>query len=476
MQLDLQMKILIVEDFGFTRRIETRALNKIGFFNIVEAPDGKAAIEMLRSDDEIRLIISDWNMPSVNGYELLKWVRASEKHAELPFIMVTAQAEKEDMKRVMEAGANGFLTKPFTFEEVSRVIEEALDMAEREVREIPQKTPTGKVQLSVGHIQITDHLVLGVLKHLIGTGALTPRTFELEPKCMSGWNPVQRAVEEAEVDAAFIMAPIAMDIFSAGAPIKLVLLAHRNGSICVRNKPSDGGRSYREFCKDKVFYIPHVLSVHHMLSRMMFERLGLSAGLVGHEDLDVTFEVIPPVMMPEFLTTSKDSCGFMVAQPIGTKTVFDNDAEMVFLSGQVWERHPCCVVVMQDKIIEANPEVVQEFTDLLVKAGDFIEANPEKAAEIAVDFLDPEEELQLSVPILKSVLSEQHGVSAADLYPLADDFRMMQKYMVETMGVGTEIDFSRFIDTRFAEKSCPEPPEGRRPSVIHDFNGIVSQL
>jgi CheY-like chemotaxis protein/ABC-type nitrate/sulfonate/bicarbonate transport system substrate-binding protein len=475
MSLDLQMKILIVEDFGVTRKLESKALKKIGFSSIIEAENGGVAIEKLKTEKNIGLVISDWNMPEVNGYELLKRMRSDDAFKRIPFIMVTAQAEKEDSARVIEAGANGFITKPFTFEELKHILETIFDVEKQKDREIPQRTASGKIKLTVGHIQITDHLVLGVLKNLIDTNQIVPRHFELETRCLSGWNPVQKALEKGEVDAALIMAPIAMDLFSYGAPIKLILFAHKNGSICVRNTRNRIDVS-TPFCKKKYFYIPHVLSVHHMLSSMLFRETGLNAGLVGRKDLDVIFEVIPPVMMPEFLATSPDVCGFMVAQPIGTKTVFDGDAEMLFLSGELWEHHPCCVVVIQEKIIRTHPDAVHEFVDVLVKSGTFIEKNPLKAAQIAVDFLDPEEELRLNVPMLESVLSEHHGIRTHDLYPVIEDLDMIQRYMFEKMGVGKIIDLEKFVDAGFAEAICPQPEGGRKPSVFHDPSAFVKKF
>jgi len=476
MALDLGMKILIVEDFNVTRKLEIKALAKIGFHNIVEAENGESAIQKLREEKDIDLIISDWNMPVVNGYEFLKWVRSDESYRNIPFVMVTAQAEKKDSSKVIEAGADYFITKPFTYEELKRILEKVFAIERKELRDIPQKTPSGKIRLKVGHIQITDHLVLGVLEHLIKKGEFAPQYFELETVCMSGWNPVQKSLEKAEVDAAFIMAPIAMDLFGFGVPIKLVLLAHKNGSICVRNKRGSAGVSFQEYCRNKMFYIPHVLSVHHMLSDMLFREIGLHAGLVGTKGLDVIFEVIPPVMMPEFLGESEDACGFMVAQPIGTKTVFDGNAQMLFLSGEMWEHHPCCVVALQEKIIAAHPDAVHEFTDLLVKSGQFIEKNPETAAEIALDFLDPEEELQLTIPVLKSVLSEHHGIRTDDLYPPLEDLEKIQRYMSEKMGIGTMIDLEKFVDLRFADAVCPKPEGGRKPSFFHDPKKIVNRL
>ncbi|MEE4358829.1 MAG: response regulator [Desulfococcaceae bacterium] len=476
MALKLEMKILLVEDFNVTRKLEIKALNKIGFSNIMEAENGETAVRKLKEEKDIELIISDWNMPEMNGFDFLKWVRSEKEYQHIPFIMVTAQAEKKDASKVIEAGASHFITKPFTYEELKRILEKVFSVQQKERGDIPHKTASGKIRLKVGHIQITDHLVLGVLEHMIGRGTYSPKHFELETVCMSGWNPVQKSLEKAEVDAAFIMAPIAMDLFSYGVPIKLVLLAHKNGSICVRNKRGGSNVTFPEYCKNKMFYIPHVLSVHHMLSDMLFREIGLNAGLVGTEGLDVIFEVIPPVMMPEFLGESEDACGFLVAQPIGTKTIFDGNAELLFLSGEMWEHHPCCIVAMQDKIVESYPDAVHEFTDLLVKCGQFIENNPEEAAEIAIEFLDPEEELQLTVPVLKSVLSEHHGIRTHDLYPSLEDLDKIQRYMVQKMGIGTMIDLEKFVDPRFADAVCPEPEGGRKPSFFHDPKLIVDKF
>lgn len=476
MALDLQIKILVVEDFNVTRKLEIKALKKIGFTNIIEAENGKKGIEEIKQENDIGLIISDWNMPEVNGFELLQWVRSNENYKDIPFIMVTAQAEKKDSTLAIDTGANNFITKPFTFEELKHVLKKTFNIQKEKERKIPEKTQSGKIRLTVGHIQITDHLVLGVLEHMIKIGQYTPKYFELETRCMSGWNPVQKSLEKGDVDAAFIMAPIAMDLFGFGAPIKMILYAHKNGSICVRNKIGETKESFRRFCKNKLFYIPHVLSVHHMLSTMLFNEIGLKAGLVGGKDLDVIFEVIPPVMMPEFLATSPDACGFMVAQPIGTKTIFDGDAELLYLSGQQWEHHPCCVVAMQQKIIDSHPDAVHEFADLLVKSGMFIEEHPDKAAEIALNFLDREEELRLSVPVLTSVLNEHHGIRTHDLYPLKEDLDIIQRYMSDKMGVGTMIDLDKFVDTQFADAVCNEPKEGRIPSVFHKSSAVLGKL
>jgi ABC-type nitrate/sulfonate/bicarbonate transport system substrate-binding protein len=328
--------------------------------------------------------------------------------------------------------------------------------------------------LRVAHIQITDHLVLGALKHLIDTGACQPRYFDLETRCMGGWNPVQKALEKGEVDAALVLAPIAMDLFHYGTPIRMVLAAHQNGSICVRKRGGAVAVDLAGFFKGKTFFIPHILSIHHMLSDRFLTEIGLRPGTVGSDGVDVTFEVVSPVQMPPFLSENTDACGFMVAQPVGKKAILDGGAELLFLSGEMWSYHPCCVVAMQKAFIDSHPDAVHEFTEMLVQAGRFIHEQPVEAARMAVDFLDPEGELALTPPVLESVLNEPDGIRTDNLFPVLTDLDQIQRYMSEKMGYGAIIDLEAFVDTRFAEAACKGAKQ--RPSTFHDPSTVVPTI
>ena len=478
------IKILVVEDSKITRKMEINILKQLGFTNILEANDGNDAIEKLLADESISLIISDWNMPNKDGYDLLLWVRSNEKHQHLPFIMVTAQSEKKQTAKASQAGVSNFVSKPFSPDELDQVIRKTFsretdDEAGEEIDYTPRTAPSGKLLLRTAHIQITDHLTLGVLRNQIQTGKADPRHFELETLCMPGWNPVQKALETGEVDAAFILAPIAMDSFSDNVPIRLVLFAHKNGSISVkqaRKKNKDAPASLKAFFKGKSFYLPHFLSIHHMLSRMFLKELGLTPGMAGQEDVDVFFEIVPPVKMPEFLANNPSAGGFTVAEPLGTKSIAGGGGELLFLSGEIWEYHPCCVVVMRQELIEQYPEAVQEFTDLLVDAGQFIAKNPEKSAEIAIDFLDPDKKLGLNVAVLKNVLKEPQGIKTDDLFPNIEDLDRIQTYMSTEMGVGSMIDLNKFVDIRFAQKACAKFAHTRHQSVFHDIKETVKKV
>ena len=115
-----------------------------------------------------------------------------------------------------------------------------------------------------------------------------------------------------------MLAPISMDLFSVDTPIKLVLFAHKNGSICVRRK-DENSEDLKKFFKGKSFYVPHFLSIHHMLSNMFFRELGLNPGLTGQDNVDVFFEVVPPIKMPEFLAKNPEIGGFTVAEPLAQR-------------------------------------------------------------------------------------------------------------------------------------------------------------
>lgn len=466
------IKILLVEDAAVMRKIEIKTLKNLGFEKIIEAVDGNEAIEKLQSMKDIDLVISDWNMPNKDGLELLMWIRKSEQFGKIPFLMATGQGEKKQEKKAIDAGVSSFVAKPFDGDELKSKIDEAFgfdqDGEQEEIATGPEIGASGKVKLRFAHIQITDHLILGVLQYMIERGMVKPEHFELDIQCMPGWNPVAQSLEKGTVDAACVLAPIAMDLFSVGVPIKLILLAHKSGSIFVRSRYGVYTDPYKEFFRDRTFYIPHKMSIHHMLAHMFFDRIGLTSSMLGEKPHDVTFEVVAPIKMPDFLRSNRDACGFMVAEPLGTKAIASGIAELQFLSGELWEQHPCCVVAMRDDFIEPHADAVYEITELLVQAGDFIEKKPELAAEIAVDFLDPSKKLGLKVPILKNVLLEQQGIKTGDLYPIIEDLDTIQQYMFHDMGIGTLIDLEKFVDDRFAKAAYKGKEITRKPSNIHD--------
>ena len=107
------LKFLVVDDFSTMRRIVRNLLKELGFTNVDEAEDGVVALQKLRSST-FDFIVSDWNMPNMTGIELLRAVRADAALKHLPVLMVTAEAKKENIVEAAQAGASGYIVKPFT--------------------------------------------------------------------------------------------------------------------------------------------------------------------------------------------------------------------------------------------------------------------------------------------------------------------------------------------------------------------------
>ena len=121
-ELDKNMKILIVDDFSTMRRIIKNLLRDLGFTNTQEADDGLTALPMLKSGD-FDFLVTDWNMPGMTGIELLKAVRADDKLAATPVLMVTAEAKRDQIIEAAQAGVNGYVVKPFTAQALKEKID-----------------------------------------------------------------------------------------------------------------------------------------------------------------------------------------------------------------------------------------------------------------------------------------------------------------------------------------------------------------
>lgn len=123
--IDENMKVLIVDDFASMRRIVKNTLKQIGFKNILEADDGTTALTMLK-EQKIDLVLADWNMPKMSGLELLKTVKKDDTLKTIPVLMVTAEAQKENVIEAIQAGVSNYIVKPFTPDSMKQKLEKTL--------------------------------------------------------------------------------------------------------------------------------------------------------------------------------------------------------------------------------------------------------------------------------------------------------------------------------------------------------------
>ena len=130
MTTDLKIKFLVVDDFSTMRRIVKNLLKELGFTNIDEAEDGAIALQKLKST-HYDFVITDWNMPNMDGLSLLKAIRVNPSLKHLPILMITAEAKKENIIAAAQAGASGYIVKPFTSAILSEKLNKIFDKMEK---------------------------------------------------------------------------------------------------------------------------------------------------------------------------------------------------------------------------------------------------------------------------------------------------------------------------------------------------------
>ena len=108
------MKVLVVDDSSTMRRIIVNTLARLGYKDVVQGADGVEAWDAMQANSDIGVVITDWNMPNMNGLELVKKIRAEEKYVDIPIIMVTTEGGKAEVITALKAGVNNYIVKPFT--------------------------------------------------------------------------------------------------------------------------------------------------------------------------------------------------------------------------------------------------------------------------------------------------------------------------------------------------------------------------
>ena len=300
-----------------------------------------------------------------------------------------------------------------------------------------------KKTLKIGHLKITDHLILGVAQAKAAEGTDKFKYLSIDNKPMMSWQEIAGSLTDGSVDAAFVLAPTAMDLYKSGVKSKLVLFSHKSGSVLVKNKKANI-QTIADF-KGKVVIIPFQLSVHHMLLHRLLSEAGMEPGA----GKDVLLEVMAPGQMPMAIQYDEEGeiAGFIVAEPFGSQAVTEGYGEEFSLSKDIWPEHPCCVLVVRNEIIEAHCDAVHELTNSLVTAGHFIRKNPQEAAKIGADFLGQKEEV-----ILRVLSDPPDRITTDNLFPIIEDLSLIQDYMHDNMGIiRGKIDLEEFVDSRFAE-------------------------
>ncbi|MGD0231399.1 MAG: response regulator [Syntrophorhabdales bacterium] len=129
------MKTLVVDDFATMRKIVKNVLRQIDITNVTEAENGRQALDILRKDGGFELIVSDWIMPEMTGIEFLKACKDDESIKKIPFVMVTAEAQKDSVMEAIKGGVDNYIVKPFTPDRLQDAIQKAVARAKQQQRQ-----------------------------------------------------------------------------------------------------------------------------------------------------------------------------------------------------------------------------------------------------------------------------------------------------------------------------------------------------
>jgi NitT/TauT family transport system substrate-binding protein len=299
---------------------------------------------------------------------------------------------------------------------------------------------TAKVTLKVGYLPILDHLTL-LVSHAKDNDSF--QQVEIQPKQFKSWDELVGALKAGVLDAAFIMSPLAMDLFNHDTAIKTVLLAHRDGSAVTVKKDSPI-HSAAEL-KGKTIAIPHKKATHVALLNHYLMGGGLSLKDV------ITKMIAPPNMEPAMQQGSIDA--FIVAEPFGAKAQNDGVGRILVLSKDIINHHVECVVVVTQKTLTNHPAAVQEWVASLIRAGQWIEQDKQANGSKQVAQLTTKKYLPHSEAIIIGGLQNPSDrISYLDLKPVVKDFQTIEDISIQA-GILDKVKLEEFIDDRFYRDS-----------------------
>ena len=286
-------------------------------------------------------------------------------------------------------------------------------------------------ELTVGFLPVTCHLTCPVTDY--ATKSTTTST-RFNSQLFTEFPTVVEALKVREVDATFLLAPLAMVLREQGVPIKIVYLGHRDGSTVMVAKNSTA-QSLRDL-KGKIFAIPNRRSNQYLVLTKLMEDEGMKPG-------DINFVELPPPDMPSSLATGAIHAYF-IGEPHAAKAELAGTGRVLYHAKDIWPRFISCVLVVREELIKERPHVVADLVRGIAESGEWAERNRLAAAKVASPYFRQDQKL------LEFVLTQPPDrVSYRHLTPTTEDMAQIQKYALKAGILKNPIDLAQLVDLRF---------------------------
>lgn len=296
-------------------------------------------------------------------------------------------------------------------------------------------------ELTVGFLPVTCHLTCPVTDYASKT---TQTNTNFNSRVFSDFPTVVSALEAKQVQATFMIVPLAMKLREQGVPVKICYLGHRDGSEIVVGKNSNI-RSMKDL-KGKTVAVPSLFSNQNFV----FHKLMTDHGM---KQEDITFVVLPPPDMPTSLAAGAIDAYF-VGEPFCAKAELDGTGRVLYYARDIWPNFISCALVVHEDLIKGNPGVVQDLVRGIAESGMWAETHRAEAAKLVAPYYRQNEK------VLNFVLTaDPHRVSYVNLTPTDADLQMIQDMGMQMNLLTKKVPMNELIDRDFV-------PEVIAPAAI----------
>ncbi len=292
--------------------------------------------------------------------------------------------------------------------------------------------------LLVGYLPVTCHLTCPVTDFVSKT---TTSNTNFDSQRFTDFPTVVSALEAKQVQATFMIVPLAMKLREDGVPIKICYLGHRDGSQIIISKKSTA-KSLRDL-KGKTFAFPSLYSNQNLVFHKLMEDQGMKPG-------DINVVILPPPDMPTSLASGAID-GFFVGEPFCAKAEFDSVGRVLYYAKDIWPNFISCALVVHEDLIKEKPEVVRDLVRGIAESGKWAETHREEATKLVAPYYRQDQK------ILNFVLTANpHRVSYVKLTPSDKDLQDIQDMAIKMKILKKAIKMSELIDRAFVPETITE--------------------
>ena len=311
--------------------------------------------------------------------------------------------------------------------------------------------PMAERKIVVAYIPVTCQLTCPVTDYI---SKFSDNGEIFIPRLFQGFPEIKEALIANKVQAAFIVAPLAIALKSQGVPIKVVYLGHRYGSALVVQK--DGPVRTVADLRGLTVAIPSRFSDERLMLFRAMKRSGLKPGDVK------MLEMAPPDVAGALRARAID--GYVMGEPFPSQAEMGGYGRVLFQAREYWPDYMSCILVVRQDLIDQRPEAVQALVDGIARSGPWLDkGRPQR--EDAADFVGRFYYNQKPALLRWALTKPLDRVVYSQLAPRKADFDLVRDLMIETGVLKTKIEFSEYTDTRFSDKASSQTPWRYQPGL-----------